>query len=122
MSKVYKNIEDPKSQSLLVIGTENKEIMILEPSGMGVQKSIQLKAVPVFIVTVGSYEVEYKIFVACRNGYTYQIKSGKTSTSFNVHIESKPIGMLKLDKTIVIAAMNRNIYSFYNKGRINFTK
>ncbi len=40
MSKVYKNIEDPKSQSLLVIGTENKEIMILEPSGMGVQKSI----------------------------------------------------------------------------------
>ena len=30
--------------------------------------------------------------------------------------------MIKLDKTIVIAAMNRNIYSFYNKGRINFTK
>ena len=40
MGKLYKNIEDPKSQSLLVIGTENQEIMILEPSGMGVQKSI----------------------------------------------------------------------------------
>ena len=122
MCKLYKNIEDPKSQSQLVIGTENQEIMILEPSGMNVMKTIKLKAVPVFLTAIGSYEVDYKIYIACRNGYTYQIKSGKLSTSFQVHIESKPIGMIKLDKTLVIAAMNRNIYSFYNKGRINFTK
>lgn len=89
---------------------------------MAIQKTFELKGVPVFILCIGSFEVDYKIFVACRNGYTYQIKSGKISSSFKVHIESKPIGMVKLDKTLVIAAMNRNIYSFYNKGRINFTK
>lgn len=122
MGKLYKNIEDSKSQSLLLLGTENQQIMILEPSGMAILKTFDLKAVPVFITTQGSFEVDYKIFIACRNGYTYQIKSGKISGSFKVHIESKPVGMVKLDKTLVIAAMNRNIYSFYNKGRINFTK
>ena len=30
--------------------------------------------------------------------------------------------MLKLDKTLVISGMNQNLYSFYNKGRINFIK
>ena len=44
------------------------------------------------------------------------------SSSFKIQIESKPTGLLKLDKTIVISGMNRNLYSFYNKGRINFTK
>ena len=82
MTKLYKNIEDPKSQSLIVIGTENQEIHILDQSGMGIAKTIELKAVPVFITATGSFEVDYKIFIACRNGYTYQIKSGKLSSSF----------------------------------------
>lgn len=74
------------------------------------------------MVSQGCFDVDYKIFVACRNGCTYQIKNGKVSESFQVHIESKPTGMLKLDKTLVISGMNQNLYSFYNKGRINFIK
>ena len=70
----------------------------------------------------GTLDDDYKIFIACRNGYTYLYKNGKVSTNFNLHIESKPLGLIKLDKTIVIGAMNKNLYSFYNKGRMNYTK
>lgn len=105
-----------------MVGTENREILILENNGMSIARVINLKAVPVYLAIQGSIEVEYKIFVACRNGYTYQIKNGKLSNRFVIHIESKPVGLLKLEKTIILAAMNRNIYSFFNKGRINFTK
>jgi Bardet-Biedl syndrome 1 protein len=106
----------------MIVGTENREVLILEKSGMSVAKTLKLEGIPVFLATTGAFEVEYKIYVACRNGYTYCIKNGKVSSSFNIHIESRPLGLIKLDKTIVIAAMNRNIYSYYNKGRLNFTK
>lgn len=89
---------------------------------MAISKQVKLKSVPVFMATQGCFEVDYKIFVACRNGCTYQIKNGNVSNSFKVHIESKPTGLVKLDKTLVIAGMNQNLYSFYNKGRLNFTK
>jgi len=74
------------------------------------------------MAAVGCFDIEYKIFIACRNGCTYQVKNGHVSSSFRIQIDSKPTGLLKLDKTIVIAAMNKTLYSFYNKGRINFTK
>ena len=42
MTKIFKSIEDERSQSLLVLGNENQEILILDKSGMGVSKNIKL--------------------------------------------------------------------------------
>ena len=82
MSKIYKSIEDEKSESLLLLGTENNEIIVLDKSGMGITKTIILKSSPVFMISQGCYDVDYKIFVACRNGCTYQVKNGNISNSF----------------------------------------
>lgn len=117
-----KNIEDEKSAHIVLVGTENRELIILDKNGMSIIKTIKLEGIPVYMVTTGTYEVDYKVFIACRNGFTYLVKNGKISTSFDVHIESRPLGLVKLEKTIVMGAMNKNIYSFYNKGRLNFTK
>ena len=122
MTSVFKQVEDPRSQSLLVIGTENQDIIILDKQNTKVQKQIRLKSVPVFIVTSGSFDIESKIYCACRNGSVYLIKNGELSQSFSLQIESKPIGLLRLDKNIVLAGMNCTMYNFYNKGRLNFTK
>jgi Bardet-Biedl syndrome 1 protein len=81
-----------------------------------------LKSVPVFIEAQGCFDIDYKIFVACRNGSIFLIKNGNISTSFKLHIESKPTGLIKLDKTIIVSGMNQNVYSFYNKGSLNFSK
>jgi Bardet-Biedl syndrome 1 protein len=88
------------------LGTENNEVMVVDKSLMGIALKIKLKSVPVFMVCQGCFEIDYKIFVACRNGTTYQIKNGAISNSFNVSIESKPTGLIKLDKTLVISGMN----------------
>ena len=34
MTKIHKAVEDEKTQGQLVIGTENKEIVIIDKSGM----------------------------------------------------------------------------------------
>jgi hypothetical protein len=39
MNKIYKSVEEERSQSLLVIGTENQEIIVIDKSCMSINKS-----------------------------------------------------------------------------------
>jgi len=58
--------------------------------------------------------------VACRDGRVYQIKAGKVQNT-EIAIESKPVGLVKFEKSIVIAGMDRTLQSFYLKGKKNWT-
>ena len=79
-----------------------------------------MKSVPVFIDVTGQYAVDYRIFVACRDGRVYQIRDGKVQDHV-ITIESKPVGMMRLDKQIVIAGMDNIIQSYYLKGKKSFS-
>ena len=122
MHKIPKDVDDEKSQQIILVGTESSQLLILDKSGMSINETVYLDSIPVFMASTGTMVLDLKIYIACRNGYVYLYKSGKISSSFNVRIESKPLGLLKLDKTVVLAGMNKNLYSFYNKGRLNFIK
>jgi formate/nitrite transporter FocA (FNT family) len=57
-----------------VIGTENKEILILNPAGSTTLVRCRLKDVPAFMAVSGSFDVEYRIVVACRDHKVYTVK------------------------------------------------
>ena len=76
ISKVFKSLEDERHQSLIVVGTENNELMIIDKSCLSVALTVQLDSVPVCIEACGSFDVDYKIFVACKNGFTYIARKG----------------------------------------------
>lgn len=65
LSKINKALEEEKSSSHLLIGTESKHIIVLETSGMKEKKRFELPSVPVFIQTNGQMDVDYRIYVAC---------------------------------------------------------
>lgn len=88
---------------------------------MEITDRYDLPAVPVFIESKGCYEVDSKILVACRNGFTYLIRN-REITSLKFHIPSKPLGLVYLEKSIVIGGMDRMIYSYFHKGSLNFSK
>ena len=58
--------------------------------------------------------------MACRNGKIYQIRQGKVQDQ-EISIESKPVGLLRLDKQIVVAGMDNVVQSFYLKGKKSFS-
>jgi hypothetical protein len=58
----------------LVIGTENREILVLNTAGSATVLRVQLPSIPAFIAVTGSFDVEYRIVVACRNNNVYTIK------------------------------------------------
>jgi Bardet-Biedl syndrome 1 protein len=50
MSKVNKGLEEEKAVQMLILGTESKDIFILESNGIAIKKKITgLKSVPCFI-------------------------------------------------------------------------
>ena len=78
-----------------------------------------MDSVPVFILADGQFDVDYRIFVACRDGRIYQVRKGKVAESV-IQIESKPVGLVKFEKSIVIAGMDNSLQSFYMKGKKNW--
>jgi len=59
---------------MLLVGTEHQQLIALEPNGQKQRLVVNLKSVPVFILAHGQFEIDYRIFVACRDGRVYQIK------------------------------------------------
>ena len=114
-------MDEEKALQMLVLGTESKDIFILETNGMSIKKKISgLKSVPCFIQATGQHDVDYRIYAACRDGRVYLIRNGEVVPDFVYTVESKPVGMLIFDKQVVIAGMNNTIHSFYLKGKKNF--
>ena len=75
METICKDSEDPKSVSCLVIGTENGEILLMEPSGTTISKRIPVSSSAItFIATQGLLDVDYRIVVATRTGSIFSIK------------------------------------------------
>ena len=105
---------------MLIVGTEHQQLIILEPNGQKIKLEIALESVPVFILSDGVFDIDYKLHVACRNGRVYTIKQGKVQET-QIAIESKPVGIVRFDKSIVVAGMDRSLQCFYLKGKKNWS-
>ncbi|TNV81162.1 hypothetical protein FGO68_gene3820 [Halteria grandinella] len=120
MTRINKSLDEEKAVSMLVIGTEQRNIFIMDQSGMSVKKQITLKSVPTFIQCIGQFDVEYRIYAACRDGKVYVTRQGEVTDQI-FSIDSKPVGLLLFEKQIVVASMNNTLHSFFLKGKKNFT-
>ena len=92
----------------LVIGTEGCQILVLHQNAMEVRKEFELKSVPVCFSIEGCFDLEYRIWVGCRDGRVYQIKSGNVQHNI-ITIDSKPIAIVRIDKQVFVAGMDNHI-------------
>eukprot|EP00735_Rhodelphis_limneticus_P001522 TRINITY_DN12154_c0_g1::TRINITY_DN12154_c0_g1_i1::g.26505::m.26505 TRINITY_DN12154_c0_g1::TRINITY_DN12154_c0_g1_i1::g.26505 ORF type:complete len:585 (-),score=107.23,sp/Q3V3N7/BBS1_MOUSE/40.00/1e-141,BBS1/PF14779.1/2.4e-77,BBS2_Mid/PF14783.1/4,BBS2_Mid/PF14783.1/91,BBS2_Mid/PF14783.1/2.8e+02,BBS2_Mid/PF14783.1/3.9,PHTB1_N/PF14727.1/1.2e+03,PHTB1_N/PF14727.1/1.6e+02,PHTB1_N/PF14727.1/3.2 TRINITY_DN12154_c0_g1_i1:527-2281(-) len=120
MDTLRKAEEDDSGVSSLVIGTESGHIMILEPNGQSVKKTIAVKGTPAFLAISGLQDVEYRICVATRDGKVYSIKNGEVTGNV-IELESQPCGLLRSGKCIIVACMGNVVHSFHLKGKKNYS-
>ena len=111
------------SPSFLVLGTENKQILLVNASKSEIVKRIPIDGVPAFVCCFGVHRVDYRIIVATRSGKVCSIKNGKTVRGGGlVNLESPPCGLLGVgSKTVVLGCRDRSVHSYSVKGRQNFT-
>ncbi|XP_071535409.1 BBSome complex member BBS1 [Panulirus ornatus] len=116
-STMKKSHAEDDAISCLVLGTESANIFILDPEAFTILNSMSLPSVPVFLSVSGLYDVEYRIIVACRNGQIYTLKRGTKIGRPTAELTSQPVGLLRRDKSIIVATMDQNLHSFNNKGK-----
>lgn len=115
MEVLKKDKDEEDCISCLVLGTEDSQVLILEPTGTKIAKTFTLPSVPVTICTNGKLDVEYRIIVSCRNGNIYTIKNGQVS-GLVIELESQATDMLCSEKTIFIATMNDTIHCYHARS------
>lgn len=120
METLNKNKSGPMAVSMLVIGTEARQIVILDPSGTSDLHKIQLPSVPVFLNIVGEYEIEYRIAVTCRDGNIYSIKKHKVIGTV-LELETPPVAVTIANKLVVAACMDNIIHAFHFKGKKSYS-
>jgi len=118
MEVLKQNMDDPTAVSMLVLGTENKMVYILDSSALNIAMKVELDAVPSFISVLGLYDVEYRITVACRDGNIYTIKNGQVLSTV-IELETQPVGLVRHDKNIYVGCMDNVIHCFHFKGKKN---
>lgn len=118
MEVLKQNMDEPTSVSMLVLGTENRMVYILDSTALNIATKVELDAVPSFISVLGLYDVEYRITVACRNGNIYTIKNGQVLSTV-IELETQPVGLVRFDKNIYVGCMDHVIHCFHFKGKKN---
>ena len=122
METLKKNSDLDDAVSSLVIGTENCQVLILDPPGSTVICQVTLPSVPTMFAITGLYDVEWRIVVACRDGKIYTIKSGESRgqavvTGIVIELETQPNALARIDKSIHITTMDSQLLSYHVKGR-----
>ncbi|CBH14550.1 hypothetical protein, conserved [Trypanosoma brucei gambiense DAL972] len=103
-------------RSCLVIGTETRHIYVLAEKFTGVHHRVRLPGVPTCIVSLGSFRVDYRIVVACRDGCVYTVKNGELA-DYSIHSDGA-IVQIALCENLVAVATTQNTLSYYKlKGK-----
>ena len=124
ISTLYENAADTSSPQCLVVATEVGDIFVLSPKNFSVLHKVTVKrtpndpvgAVPVFMSIQGSYTVDYRIVVACRDGCVYTIKKGTLSAGV-IELPSQAVGLERLNKVIYIGCMDETLSCYSTKGK-----
>ncbi|CAE8692133.1 unnamed protein product [Polarella glacialis] len=118
MEVLKQNMDEPTAVSMLVLGTENKMVYILDSSALNPITKVELDAVPSFMSVLGLYDVEYRITVACRDGNIYTIKNGQVLSNV-IELETQPVGLVRFDKNVYVGCMDNVVHCFHFKGKKN---
>ena len=123
MASMQRNYDDDSDASLLVIGTEDRYVYVLNATsdGLDIVVSARLPAIPAHVAVVGQYSVGYRVAFACRNGKVYFVK-GKDVLATAVELDAQPVGIAMLElKSFVVALSNSSVVCHHTKGKKRYS-
>jgi Bardet-Biedl syndrome 1 protein len=113
--------------SLLLVGTEEQQLLIVDaPGSMLVHFCLDLSSPSALMVVSGSFDVEWRVVIACRDGRIYTVKSGEKRNSAIVtgtviSPSAFPVAVARLDRSIIVATADRRITWYTLKGRAEYS-
>ncbi|XP_007431861.1 Bardet-Biedl syndrome 1 protein [Python bivittatus] len=117
MATLKKNRVDEDAISCLVIGTENMEILILDPEAFTILSKVTIPSVPTFLDVAGQFDVEYRLTVACRNGSIYILRRDSKRPKYCIELSAQAVGLVRIQKNIIVACSDETLRGYTQKGK-----
>lgn len=117
MNTLKKSMADEDAVSCLVIGTESKDIYVLDPEAFTVLSKMSLPSVPSFMSVTGLFDVEFRIVVACRDGKVYTLKRGSKTAKACIELTSQAVSLERIGKNIIVGCMDDTLTCYSTKGK-----
>ena len=73
MTTVNNKLKDETSDQFLVVGTENRQVLIVDALSNTTKAQHDMPDVPVIVATHGNFLERYRLFVSCRDGKIYTV-------------------------------------------------
>ena len=106
----------PPQVSSLIVGTEAKQLLFLDPACSAIEFAVALPSVPTHIVAHGLLNADYRVSVACRDGIVYEVKN-KALSPMKVECGSLPCGLVRTSLALWVGTVDRQLHSFNSKGQ-----
>ncbi|XP_006044427.3 Bardet-Biedl syndrome 1 protein isoform X2 [Bubalus bubalis] len=117
MTTLKKNLADEDAVSCLVLGTENKELLVLDPEAFTILAKMSLPSVPVFLEASGQFDVEFRLAAACRNGSIYILRRDSKRPKYCIELGAQPVGLVGVHKVLVVGSNQDSLHGFTYKGK-----
>ena len=118
ITSMKKSMTEDDAISCVVVGTEHKEVQIIDSEAFTSLKIFAIPDVPCIIKVSGLYDVDFRIFVACRTGRVYICKKDSTTARLCFELSSQIVGFERVHKHLVVAQMNKMLSCFSMKGKL----
>ncbi|EDW73429.1 uncharacterized protein Dwil_GK16651 [Drosophila willistoni] len=115
---------DANPPSHLVLATDLGDVYILEPQGFNLIYQGKVcsyeTAVPSLISVQGTYETDFSIVVATRNGGVYLLRKSQNEGQELLKLNTPLTGLLLLpvDQTIVLSCMDNRFLCYSKRGKL----
>lgn len=121
MTTIYKSIEEEKSPNCLVIATEAGDILIMDAQSFNILHTARVcnfKTTPDLISASGSYQSDFKVVIATREGSICILRKNWLEGREIVKLQTPATAMclLQIDQTIVVLSNSLMCYS--KKGKM----
>ncbi|XP_059565970.1 Bardet-Biedl syndrome 1 protein isoform X1 [Myotis daubentonii] len=124
MTTLKKNLADEDAVSCLVLGTENRELLVLDPEAFTTLATMNLPSVPVFLEASGQFDVEFRLAAACRNGNIYILRRrvsllhrDSKCPKYCIELSAQPVGLVRVHKVLVVGSNQDSLHGFTHKGK-----
>lgn len=121
MATIFKSIEEEKSPNCLIIATEASDVLIMDAQSFNILHTARVcnfKATPDMISASGSFQNDFKIVIATREGSLCILRKNWLEGREIVKLETPATSMclLPIDQTIVVLSNSLMCYS--KKGKM----
>uniref|UniRef100_A0AAY3ZY42 BBSome complex member BBS1 n=1 Tax=Denticeps clupeoides TaxID=299321 RepID=A0AAY3ZY42_9TELE len=117
INTLKKNMADEDAVSCLVIGTESKDVYVLDPEAFTILSKMTLPSVPTLMDVTGQFDVEFRITVACRDGNIYILRRDSPKPKYCIELSSHPVGLVRIGKNVVVGCAQETLHGYTQKGK-----